>query len=115
MIMRAIKILVMKKLIYTIILLPFVLVSCNDFIERPPLDDLSVDQYWQTPEDIENYMLKFYPRAFPGHGTYSNASAYVEVNSDNMIGAQEGPNSILNGTRGITGGRWINDWDDIRS
>lgn len=86
-----------------------ILFSCEDFLDRPPLDAISTDDYWQSADDLKNYVAKYYPR-FPQHGI---AMAREDANSDNMILLT--PNSIMNGVRPIATGNWINEWSDIRS
>ncbi|MEN7549465.1 RagB/SusD family nutrient uptake outer membrane protein [Rapidithrix thailandica] len=87
------------------------LVSCEDFLDRPPLDAIGTDSYWKTAGDLENYVMQFYPK-LPSHGT--GAGMPIEdANSDNMILAVA--NATLNGERPITTGNWIGDWDEIRS
>ncbi|UGU16651.1 RagB/SusD family nutrient uptake outer membrane protein [Sinomicrobium kalidii] len=42
-----------KRLIYTLIGAMVLMVSCSDdFLERPPLDELSEDTFWKTEEDL---------------------------------------------------------------
>lgn len=104
------KIIDMKTLKISIILL--ILVACKkDFLDRPPLDQIGIDSYWKTATDLENYVIQFYP-AFPSHSFWQFGYGYPIKNADNAI---EGtPNNILNGERGVTGGRWTNEWSRIR-
>lgn len=97
--------------IFIIIALTFV--SCSDFLERPPLDRISSDDYWKTSKDLENYIVQLYP-TFPKHGGgLYDGYGYPEDDSDNII--QATPSEVLNGALGITTGRWINDWSSIRT
>ncbi|MEX2565053.1 MAG: RagB/SusD family nutrient uptake outer membrane protein, partial [Cyclobacteriaceae bacterium] len=85
------------------------LLACEEFLENPPLDAIGNDSYWNTAEDLEKYVIKYYPQ-FPGHG---NSMATEDANSDNLtLGS---PNSVLNGERPITTGNWISEWSNIRS
>ncbi|ODS82119.1 MAG: glycan metabolism protein RagB [Cytophagaceae bacterium SCN 52-12] len=100
------------KHIFAILLLN-VFVSCSDFLERPPLDRIRIDDYWKTARDLESYIFQFYP-GFPGHGTGNvNGYGYPVDDSDEVILGS--PSEYLNGVRGITPGRWIADWREIRS
>lgn len=86
--------------------------SCkHDFLDRPPLDQIGTDSYWKTAKDLENYVIQFYPK-FPGHLTWQYGFNYPVRNSDEVI--ETAPSAILNGDRGVTGGRWTNDWSNIR-
>lgn len=94
-----------------IIILLFLFCSCKKFLDRPPLDQIGTDNYWQTAKDLENYVIQFYP-TFPSHSFWQFGIGYQIRNADNLI---EGtPNSILNGERGTTSGRWTNEWSRIR-
>lgn len=99
----------MKKI--KIIILLFLFCSCKKFLDRPPLDQIGTDSYWQTAKDLENYVIQFYP-TFPSHSLWQFGIGYEIRNADNAI---EGtPNAILNGERGTTAGRWTNEWSNIR-
>lgn len=84
--------------------------ACEDFIDIQPEDQIGVNEYFKTNNDIENYVKKYYTR-FPAHGSANQP--LMESNSDNLIVAT--PNVVLNGSRAPQTGRWINEWDDIRS
>ncbi|MEZ4901283.1 MAG: hypothetical protein R2822_05720 [Spirosomataceae bacterium] len=67
----------MKKIFYITTCI-FALASCS-ILDQPPLDRISNDQYWKTPNDLENYTLQFYAnfptfRTVGGHflGTIGN-------------------------------------------
>jgi hypothetical protein len=106
----------MKK-IYTAIALITLFTSCKKFLDLPPADRISSDQYWKTANDLENYMLQFYPN-FPnfnnGNGFTGPFGNDAYRGSDHQI-----QNSTvvpqLNGTRTVvqTGGNW--SWGNIRS
>ena len=104
------KITVMKKV--KIVILLFIFCACkNDFLDRPPLDQIGIDSYWKTAKDLENYVIQFYP-TFPSHSFWQFGYGYSIKSADNAI---EGtPNTILNGERGVTGGRWTSEWSSIR-
>lgn len=109
----------MKKNIIHIILtlLCFSFYSCEDFLSKPPLDQISNDAYWKTAQDLENYTIQFYS-IFPSFGTptYSGIfSADAQYGSDDAIIAT--PNTTLNGSRAVvnsaSGSVW--NWTQIRS
>lgn len=102
----------MKKSIYILFLAVPLLACESDFLDRPPLDAIGESEYWRTAKDLENYVSQYYP-TLPTHGIWSLGMPLEESNSDNLIVAS--PNLVLNGKRGTTGGRWVNDWATIRS
>jgi hypothetical protein len=104
----------MNRLLTKIYLLPFLLlIACDaQFLDRPPLDNIGVEYYWKTAKDLENYVLQHY-EYFPAHGFWYSGMPREDSNSDNLILAT--PNVIMNGERGVTTGRWTNDWSRIRS
>lgn len=87
-----------------------VLVSCEDFIDIDPQDQIAVTSYFKTATDIENYVKKYYA-TLPAHG--SAVLPRSEAASDNMILAV--PNNVLNGGRAPRTGQWTSEWDNIRS
>ena len=105
----------MEKIKYILLIIVFpMIMSCEKFLDRPPLDEVGIDNYWKTATDLENYVVHFYPR-FKGHSMVSdnNNRYYDETASDNIIYTV--PNNLLDGSTSPAPGRWISDWDDIRS
>ena len=52
----------MKKLYYISVLFSLLLFSCNDsFLDRPPLDELTDANYWQTEQHVINAANACYP------------------------------------------------------
>lgn len=102
----------MKKFQYisAMILLVLGLASCESFIDNPPEDKISINDYFKTANDLDNYVKKFYV-TLPGHG--SALLPLSENNSDNLIVAT--PNSVLHGARAPQVGQWTSEWEDIRS
>src|SRR5688572_3623206 len=99
----------MRYLKYTLLIAVFLISSCEEFIDRPPLDAIDNDSYWKTSGDLERYVLKYYTR-LPSHG---NGIYFSDVDSDDIM--QDVVQPTLNGERPITTGNWINEWSDIRS
>lgn len=97
----------MKRIsIYISLLFGLSFMSCNDFLDRYPLDAISDVNYFNTPGDLETYMNSFYGTAFfvkyPNHG--------ADFDSDNQVGTNI--NTRLQGTRvvatsGSIGFGWI--------
>ena len=106
----------MKKILIVFALI-ILFTSCTKFLDLPPADQISTDQYWKTANDLENYMLQFYP-SLPNfnndlgyYGPYGN-DAYR--GSDHQI-RNVTVSTQLNGSRSPvqTGGNW--QWANIRS
>ena len=119
----------MKKIFIAIALITLI-TSCKKFLDLPSADQISSDQYWKTPNDLENYMLQFYAYpTFPVFPTYIKGGSFMNkpqweyygpygddayTGSDYQIkGSTVAPQ--LNGTKSAvqTGGDWT--WTNIRS
>ncbi|WP_186757114.1 RagB/SusD family nutrient uptake outer membrane protein [Echinicola salinicaeni] len=102
----------MKKIQYiaSMFLLMLGTVSCEDFIDNPPEDQIAVNDFFKTSSDIENYVKKYYAQ-FPSHGSAN--LPFSENNSDNLIVAT--PNAVLDGARATRNGQWTGEWSNIRS
>ena len=102
----------MKNLIFRFIIFSYTLAlffSCESFIDLKPLDQITVDNYWKSSNDLKNYMLQFYP-------VFHNYSAMVSelaTNSDDMVHGS--PSNILNGERTTRSGNWRGEWTQIRN
>lgn len=104
----------MKKLKYfpLIFILPLV-ISCEDFLDRQPLDQIGTESYWKTALDLRNYTRQYY-EDFPVHGHTSGTQlAREDDRSDNLITTTA--NQLLDGNRSVTTGTWTSDWSRIRS
>lgn len=102
----------MKNLINKIVVLTFtvfVLNSCESFIDLEPLDQITVDSYWKSTNDLKNYMLQFYPVFY----NYSAMVTELATHSDDMVHGS--PSEILNGERTLRSGNWRSEWTQIRN
>lgn len=97
-----------KSMIIVALSISFLL-SCEDFIDLKPLDQITEENYWKSSSDLKNYMYQFYPRAFPNSAMIVNLATH----SDEMIHGGS-PSVILNGERTIRTGRWTDEWRQIR-
>ena len=88
------------------------LVSCEDFLDREPISDVTPEEYYQTEEQIQAAVNKLY-EILPGHsGSYGVFGQ--DVDTDNQT-------YTIPGTRfsrdlwkvSMTGGSWA--WEDIRN
>lgn len=66
--------------------------SCNDFLNKTPLDELTESTAFTTYDNFKTYSWKFYEYfdGFPSDGGYTPANISSEFNSDNMIQARSG-------------------------
>lgn len=106
-----------KHVLYTFLIMLSICVSCEDMLDKPPLDQISSDQYWKTSSDLEKYTMQFYT-IFPTYGTPSYTGIFIadaQYGSDDAIIADA--NTTLNGSRAVvnsaSGSNW--DWTQIRS
>lgn len=84
------------------------LVSCDAFLDREPLDQVSQPAFWKTPEQLDAYIVGKYSW-LPGDLT-EWAMGYYEsdVTSDDML-SQMKHNAWMNGennTTPVSGGNW---------
>lgn len=88
--------------------------SCEDFLNRKPLDQISQETFWRTPEQLKAYIIRMYDW-LPGTLTPWGMGYFVtDVTSDNMVKGNI-YQSYMNGEDNITptsGGKWT--WDGIR-
>ena len=90
------------------------LVSCKKFLDRAPQDQVSTALFWETPQELDAYIIGLYP-SLPGDLTSGLGGYLVADNvSDNMV-LSTGYNTYMNGevsTTPATGGAW--NWTGIR-
>lgn len=90
--------------------------SCSDdFLEKPPLTQISNDKYWKTSNDLENYVLQFYA-SFPAFNTVGSYMGLIGWDgtrgSDTQISSTV--SNLWAGTRSpvTSGAEW--KWENIR-
>lgn len=65
-----------KYISFTIISLFFLLSSCNDFLEKPPLTVANDETVWENEDNLRLYANKYYTSVFYGYGKgWSNSGA----------------------------------------
>lgn len=64
------------KIIALLSLILFSLSGCNDFLDRPVLDEANDDNFWTSETKLRLYANGFYPRYFVGYNT-STGTAYT--------------------------------------
>ena len=83
----------MKTYKYLLFLLSGVIlfVSCNDFLNRPPVDKFTDDEYWKTEAQARTFLYAVYTDLFPGYGTAQNPVWMEEVGDDAISAAIQSP------------------------
>lgn len=56
--------------------------SCNDYLDKEPLSNITPEQYFNTEADLQYYANGLYTTLLPGHGDYGGAGG--DVQTDNM-------------------------------
>lgn len=59
----------MKIKILSILIATMTLVSCDDFLEKPPLDQLTDETYWTSEDNVRSFSWGFYTSYFSGYGS----------------------------------------------
>lgn len=100
------------KVIY--LLAPIFLVSCNKFLDKPPLDSVTDAGFTFSATEMEDYSNQFYTY-FPSVGDYDRGIFTMDNGTDNMIPVDYNNNPQLAGTITVpsSGGGW--DWSQIRA
>lgn len=75
-------------------------VSCEDILDKEPLDKISNDAYWKKSSDLDGYVVQFYPNLVSG-GYTSNFGTDASSGSDNAIYKVSADNT-MNGARAIS-------------
>lgn len=94
---------------------PAVITSCD--LNKPPLDEIGMNDYWKKASDLDAYVIQFYP-SFPSFGTvglYTGVLSWDATRgTDTQI--QPTPNTFMNGAGtpvNAAASPW--SWDKIRS
>lgn len=74
------------KFVYKTILTTLLvgMVSCNDFLEREPLSDISPKQFFETESDLASYTIACYN--FPTHAGWGAGTFVIDNGTDNQAG-----------------------------
>ena len=60
------------------------LTSCNDFLDRPPLDQISPDNYFTTAEQLGGFTFNYYRTIFPNNSGWFAGIATFDDGTDNQ-------------------------------
>ena len=69
------------------------LVSCDDFLDRPPLDQISPDNYFKTADQLGSFTFNYYGTIFPNNSGWYAGVATFDNGTDNQ--------AAVNGNRGM--------------
>ena len=72
-----------KKIIFSTIAILFIATSCEDYLERLPLDQIATDDYWTITNDLMLYTNQFYP-SFSDGSSWSGGIYWLDQNSDDI-------------------------------
>lgn len=67
-----------------LLLVLFLLGCSDDYLKKLPLDKISADDYWNSPNDLKLYTNQFYPR-FADGSTWSGGISWFDTGTDNML------------------------------
>lgn len=85
--------------------------SCTDFLEKPPLDQIGIDEYWKSSVDLKNYTARFY-ESLPHHE--NNLSTAGREEAANNV-TYRTANGVLNGETTLSTGTWQFRFAPVRS
>lgn len=87
------------------------LTSCSDddFLTRPPLDEMSDQTYWTSEENVRTFAWKFYPAYFEGYGSGYTWGDYFSGQSLNDDFAPSTPPDFVENVP-TSGGGWGFGW-----
>ena len=68
------------------LVLSLLCVSCNDFLDKEPLSEISPEKYLLNEADLAAYVDGLYPNVLPSHGATSYGLFGTDVHTDNLAG-----------------------------
>lgn len=104
----------MKK-IYTFgaaLSVAILLISCNNILDKGPLDTFSNDNFWISENNVSSYANTFY-NDFTGYGNGSGSGDfYFNALNDNQVGSSYTEWTYTSVP--ATSGNWSNNWTEVR-
>ncbi|HBL34530.1 MAG TPA: RagB/SusD family nutrient uptake outer membrane protein [Porphyromonadaceae bacterium] len=102
----------MKKIIYLIVLLCISFTACEDYLDRPGLDQFENDNFWTNEQNVNLYAQRGYTAYFTGYGSgytwgnYFTGGSWADEYSSSSIWTQ---NTATSGNGwSFTWVRWAN-------
>ena len=59
------------------VMMAFTMTSCDGFLNQPPYDDFTDEEYWQNEDQARTYMYGFYTSVFSGYGTGTSHGPFL--------------------------------------
>ena len=59
--------------------------SCNDFLDREPLDQVTPESYFQNADHLAAYSISKYQNLFSTHSGFSAGTVNYDGATDNMV------------------------------
>src|SRR5690625_2809403 len=103
---------IMKYLISVSVLILgcLTLTSCDDdYLTRPPLDQMSDETYWTSEENVRSFVWDLYPDYFVGYGSGYAWGNYFSGQSLNDDFAPSSPTDFVENVP-TSGGGWSFEW-----
>lgn len=66
-------------------------ISCNDFLDRPPVDKFTDGEFWQNETQARLFLYNVYPTLFAGYGTAQSPSWLEDVGDDAISAPTQSP------------------------
>ena len=83
---RTMKKIKLQAIFLSLFLLGF-LTSCDDFLDREPLADISPEEFFTTSSQLESYVISLYPQILKSHSSSGGYGIYgLDVDTDNQAG-----------------------------
>ncbi|NDV58263.1 RagB/SusD family nutrient uptake outer membrane protein [Bacteroides sp. 519] len=103
-----------RKLLYMISVMALGLMSCEDFLDRPPLDFITDKEMSFSVTEMKLYSNKYYGSLPTFGNAHGLGIAGIDQSSDNMLSGNYAYDSRIAGTITVptSGGGW--DWGNIR-
>ena len=58
--------------------------SCNDFLDRKPLDQVSPSEYFKTADQLGTFTINYYTSIFPNNSGWFGGVATFDNGTDNQ-------------------------------
>ena len=69
--------------------------SCDDFLDREPLDEISSTQYFSSADDLAAYTINYY--SFPTHAGWNLGTLNNDNGTDNQVSGSANQNLYVEG------------------
>ena len=68
-------------------IIAFTLTSCDGFLNQPPYDDFTDEEFWKDEAQARSFMYAFYPSIFSGFASGSSHGQFLmgETSNDDFV------------------------------